>query len=260
MSTDTISEAPGPDISDIMTDWILIREVHDIHPDIARAARERLHRRYGHAIQLYLRKALRGRPAADDIYQEFAIRLCEGRFKHADPDHGKFRKYLKTSLHNLVNDHYRREPTFAPLPPDFAERSTENESGDLVDEFNGVWRDQLLARAWEHLKECERMSPDRPYATVLGKQVEDPDLRRADIAAFISKRRGKPVTDQWIGRLLHEARVLLQERIIHEVQLSLDHPTLDNIESELADLQLLRYCRKALEHRRARLNEARNAN
>ncbi len=47
---------------------------------------------------------------ADDQFQEFAVKFLSGGFDSYNPNKGRFRDYLKTSLRNQVFRTYRRQP------------------------------------------------------------------------------------------------------------------------------------------------------
>ena len=75
----------GPDrLSAVSTMWTVLRQAHGGHPDQVTQARELLLARYGGAVRRYLMTLLRDPHAADDLTQEFAIRLVTGKFHAAD--------------------------------------------------------------------------------------------------------------------------------------------------------------------------------
>src|SRR6267143_1938535 len=51
--------------------------------------------RYGRAMQLYLVVLLKNRHDAEDVAQEFFLRITRAGFMHARRDRGRFRDYLK---------------------------------------------------------------------------------------------------------------------------------------------------------------------
>src|SRR5262245_413722 len=105
----TDGDLPRSRLGDISTHWTTVAQAGGGPPEVAARARERVLARYGEAIRRYLVKSLRGPDAADEVYQEFALRLCGGGLRGADPSRGRFRHYLKTTLHHLIVDHLRRE-------------------------------------------------------------------------------------------------------------------------------------------------------
>ena len=66
-------------------------------------------RRYGPAIYKYLRGSLRDQTAADEMYQEFALRFLQGAYASADPSRGRFRNFLRTILVRLVTEYHRKK-------------------------------------------------------------------------------------------------------------------------------------------------------
>src|SRR5262245_57328630 len=93
-------------LSGISTLWSTFFQAHK-SGDAAVAARQALLERYSGAVYRYLLGAVRNEDTAADLTQEFALRFLRGDFHRADPQRGRFRDYLKTSLIHLVNDHHR---------------------------------------------------------------------------------------------------------------------------------------------------------
>jgi hypothetical protein len=50
--------------------------------------------------------------------------------------------------------------------------------------------------------------------------------------------------------LIHRAREQFADLLLDEIMPSLERPTLDTLEEELIDLDLIEYCRGALDQRR----------
>src|SRR5450631_2517731 len=87
------------------TRWTLVVAAGAPHRKEARPALVSLCEGYWYPLYAYLRR--RGYPAdqAQDLTQEFFMRLLEGRYlDRADPEKGRFRSFLLTSLKFLVAD------------------------------------------------------------------------------------------------------------------------------------------------------------
>src|SRR4051794_2060782 len=87
------------------TRWTLVVAAGDPHRKEARPALVSLCENYWYPLYAYLRR--RGHPAdqAQDLTQEFFVRVLEGRYlDHADPEKGRFRAFLLTSLKFFVSD------------------------------------------------------------------------------------------------------------------------------------------------------------
>lgn len=69
-------------ISRIPTAWTMVREAHGDHTQV-QLAQQQLLDRYGGAIKRYALSALRDEDAADEVYQEFALRFVRGDFGNA---------------------------------------------------------------------------------------------------------------------------------------------------------------------------------
>src|SRR5215218_5179677 len=95
-------------LSRIETLWPAVERAHGAPPEESAAAMWDLLRRYRGAVYRYLAGAVRDPDAADELFQEFALRFLRGDFRRADPGRGRFRDYVKSALINLVNDHHSR--------------------------------------------------------------------------------------------------------------------------------------------------------
>jgi RNA polymerase sigma-70 factor (ECF subfamily) len=229
--------------------WSLVCQAHQGPEDAMRSARQRLLERYGGAARRYLLGALHDPDAADELFQEFALQFLRGGFRRADPEHGRFRNYLKTVLFRLVVHHRRRQQR-QPLPlcEDAVEAAVGPGLANSEQDFLRSWRDELLARAWHALKRApEQTGP--PFYVVLRFRADHADLRSAEMARRLAAQLGRPLTAAGFRQALHRARERFADALLDEVLHSLDRPTEDQLEQELIDLGLLDYCRPALRRR-----------
>ena len=235
-------------ISRIETIWTLVFDAHRAPPDEATAAQEAVLRRYSTAIYRYLQTALRDPNAADEVFQEFALRFVQGSFRRADPERGRFRHFIKKSLHNLIlNYHQKQNRRPVSLPENVASPSAEEESDAALDrEFNQSWRDEVLARTWEALAKLQAET-GKPYHDVLRFRASHPKLTSGQMAEALSTQLRKPLTDAGVRQTLHRAREKFAELLLDEVARSLQTNDPLQLRQELIDLGLFEYCRPAME-------------
>ncbi len=235
-------------LSRIATQWSIVQDLHGIEPDAVRAAQTALLERYGDAVRRYLLGALRDVEAANELFQEFALKFVRGDFQRASPDLGRFRDYLKGVVFRLIMDHHRRKGRDAKrvdLPMEDAVEPSGPQATELDEAFVRSWRDQLLSRSWDQLSAFERAS-GKPFYTVLRARVDEPEADSTMLAEILSQRVGKKITSDHLRVLLHRARDLFAERLMEEVSHSLHDPSHEMLEQELIALDLHRYCRKRL--------------
>ena len=94
----TMHTLPGPSQFPA-TRWTLVVAAGNPHRKEARSALVSLCENYWYPLYAYLRR--RGYPSdqAQDLTQEFFIRVLEGRYiNRAEPEKGRFRAFLVTSL------------------------------------------------------------------------------------------------------------------------------------------------------------------
>src|SRR6202162_6566585 len=178
------------------TRWTLVVAAGDPQRKEARPALVSLCENYWYPLYAYLRR--RGYPAdeAQDLTQEFFVRVLEGRYlDRADPEKGRFRSFLLTSLKFFVADEadrdraqkrgggmlvplefgsgeerYQREPAHDETP----ERIFERRWGrSVVDRVVERLRDEFVQHGrpehFERLKVFLLGQSETPYAALAGE-------------------------------------------------------------------------------------------
>lgn len=243
-----MNESLANRLSQIATQWSMLQQAHASQEDAARWAQEQLLQRYGGAVRRYLLGCVRQPDVADELYQEFAIRLLQGGLKGARPDKGQFRHYLKGVLFHLLADHHqriKRQPGgwTSQLPEPAADEQSLGQAHDA--QFSADWRAELLAQAWEQLQRDDGQS-GQPFFKVLAYRRDHPQERSEAMAEKLSQTLEKPLTAENVRQLLHRARERFADLLLDQVMHSLSQPSLAALQEELADLQLLQYCQPAL--------------
>ena len=145
------------------TRWTLVVAAADPQRKEARSALVALCENYWYPLYAYLRR--RGYPAdeAQDLTQEFFMRVLEGRYlDRADPERGRFRAFILTSLKFFVADeadrqraHKRGGGVLVPLEfPPGEERYQREPVSDETPEriFERRWALSVLDRVVERLR------------------------------------------------------------------------------------------------------------
>ena len=242
---------PDPDIqqhlSDIATHWTMLRQAHGGGADEAAAARQALMERYCGAVFRYLLRKVRDASVAEDLTQEFALRFIQGRFERADRERGRFRDYVRGALFRLVQDHYR-EQARGPRPVALEhDPAGPDEQAEADRTFRESWRQELLARAWRALE----AETGQPFYAVLRLRADQPDSTGAQMAELLTVRLGRAITSANLRQLLHRARERFAELLLDDIRESLEDAPPERVAEELAELNLLKYCKDALAKRQA---------
>jgi RNA polymerase sigma factor (sigma-70 family) len=195
--------------------------------------------RYGRAIRKYLDALLKNTHDTDDVSQDFLLRVLEHGFAGADPDRGRFRDYLKRAVRNAALTRLRRKAS-TPVTPGMLEDLAAEE------EFVRDWRRCLLDRAWRGLESHQRRSPGNLFHTVLRLAVDHPEEDSEQLAARAAERSGRPLRADAFRKQLSRARKLFAQLLIQEVAQTLEKPTPELLEEELAELGLMEYVREHL--------------
>ena len=206
-------------LEQISTVWGTVEDANRASPE----AQRQLLDRYGSAVRRYLLGALRNAEAADDLFQEFFLRLVRGDLSNANPERGRFRYFVKGVLFNLIADYHRRRGRTIPLTADVADRVDPEAQSNADMEFQRGWREQLLARAWSDLEKMER-STGQPFHTVLRLRADQPDLGSGQLAEILSAKLERPSNSAWVRQTLHRAREKFVELLLDGVAQTLEQP------------------------------------
>lgn len=242
-------------LSRITTLWTHVVQAHGDDPEAIRAAQTQIMQRYSRAVYRYLLKVVGDADGADEVFQEFALQFVRGGFRHASPERGRFRDYLKTSILNLVRRHRRRGANQAvgalgttalvELP---AEGDAPDQQMDV--QFVESIREELLGRTWNSLKQFEHNS-GRLYFTLLDYRAANPTATAEQAAAFLSNKVGpeKSYSAAAARKLLQRAREKFAEILLDELAAASDCSDLETLEEEAGELGLMPYCRAGLKRR-----------
>lgn len=237
-------------LSELKTLWSVVHQAHEGPLAEQQAARQALWQRYGGAAYRYLLGSLRDRDAAEELFQEFALRFVRGDFHRAAHERGRFRQFLKTALFHLIIDYHRsKRGQLRPMPEDVTEPAAVDDSPPASDSvFLDSWRDELLAGAWARLKDLEEKSGTAFY-TVLRYRADHVDESSEQMAHSLNMQMEKQLTPAGVRQLVHRAREKFADFLLDQVVQSLQSTDTDELEQELIDLGLLEYCRPALQRR-----------
>jgi RNA polymerase sigma factor (sigma-70 family) len=213
-------------LEDISTEWDIVRD-----PALFVL-------RYAPAIQRYMRALIRNRHDAEEVVQDFFLRVTQhGLFRPSRG--GRFRDYLKAAVRNAALNHLRRNR--APKPIDFSmlQDSIPQKTQTTADQvWAAEWRKCLLERSWQALKEHQDQSPGNLFHTVLNVVVDNPFDDSQTLAARTSALIGRPLRAEAFRKQVSRARRLLAKFIVREVAQTLNEPTSKQIKDELIALSL----------------------
>jgi len=240
-------------ISQLQTRWSLVRQAHGEDPAAARDALTMLVHRYQTAVYRYLLCLVRQSDVADELFQEFALKLARGDLRNASSERGQFRKYLKTVLFSLVRNHHSKKLQQQRLQERIGVNAdTDLADSDPSDDFDNAWRSALLSRTWAALRDRDQRTGQH-FFEVLHLRAENPELKSSQMAEQLNQA-GKfepPLSAENTRKLLQRAREMYADLLLEEVGASLETDDLERLEEEIAALNLYNYCRPALDRRRA---------
>ncbi len=237
-------------LSRLSTSWTLVEQARGGPEEAEAAAQAALLERYQEAIYRHLLRGTRSPTAADELFQEFALRFLRGDFRRAEETRGRFRDYVRAALNNLISTHRAREARKAKQAhlQQAEEVPEEAAPADLDQEFLTSWRQGLLDRAWQGLAALEQPGSP-PYYTALRLRYEKPDCNSGELAKALTGQ-GQAYTEAGLRKLVQRARELFTDLLLDEIARSLGTSDVEELEREVIDLGFQAYCKRALERRR----------
>jgi len=202
--------------------------------------------RYAPAIQRYLRALMGNDHDADEVAQEFLLKVTQLGFQRIGADRGRFRDYLIVSVRNAALTFLRRKRTEARRLATL-EQLLPQETYEAADrEYQQEWQRCILDKAWRNLHQHERSSPGNLFYTSLKLAADFPTEDSVALAERASRASGTPLRSDAFRKQLSRARRLFAELIINEVRCTLDDPEPGAVEEELAELGLMHFVKPYL--------------
>jgi len=202
--------------------------------------------RYEPAIRRYLTAILKDMDAAEEVSQEFLVRVFDKSFHVDRVKTARFRDYLKAAVRNTAMSYLRRKPlpTANAAELDNVASPVNEERDDPV--WTANWRKCLIERVWQALESKQRNSESCYYYTVLKYVSEHPNATSQMVAQHVSDQIGRPYRADACRQQYARARRQFAELIIVELRASLADPSFETLEAELIDLDLMKYVRDYL--------------
>src|SRR5205085_1288538 len=210
------NEEAGPSdrLDAIATEWAVI---HDPAQFV---------RRYAPAVQSYLSAIIKNPHDAEDVAQDFFLRVAKHGFVRARKDRGRFRDYLKAAVRNAAINFLRRKQHSKPAGSgifQFAEPDKDKRRRDQA--WLAHWRQCLLDRARKALEKHQKGAPGNLFSTVLDLLIEYPRDDAKSLAARTSAITGRPLRPDAFRKQVSRARFMLAKLLVREVIQTLDRPT-----------------------------------
>lgn len=203
--------------------------------------------RYAPAIRKYLDALIANPHDAEEVAQDFLVRMLQKGFANANPESGRFRDYLKKAIRNAALTRLRRRKLAIQGNTDLLQFIVADEPTSAPDDvWREDWRHCMLNRVWQALDHHQRRSSGNLCYTVLRLTVDHPDADSEELAARASEVAGHLMRPDAFRKQLSRARRLFAHFLVEEVAQTLQQPTADRIEEELIDLGLMALVRDFL--------------
>jgi DNA-directed RNA polymerase specialized sigma24 family protein len=240
-------------LSQLTTRWSVIFDACHGPDHSDRAAQAQVLERYCAAIYRYAVRVLSDPDLAEEVCQEFAYRFVRGDFHRADPAKGRFRDYVKKAVIHLLGEFHRDRKARArvtPLESEVADETPPTPTPLDVHEaeFIALWRKELINRAWDEM-EVQQSATGPPYYAALRLKAEEPEISAVGLADRLRNLEKGDYSAAGVRQVLHRSREIFAEKLLAEVRRSILSDDDDVLADELAELDLLTYCRQALKRK-----------
>src|SRR5215831_7056862 len=219
------------------TRWTMVVAAGDPHRKEARSALAALCENYWYPLYAFLRRRGYAADQAQDLTQEFFIRVLEGRYlDRADPEKGRFRAFLLTSLKFFVSDEQDRNRAQkrgggALLPLEFSSGEERYQREPVHDEtperiFERRWALSVLDRVVESLRrEFVQHGRTEHFERLKVFLLGQPDAPYVSLALEMNTSEGA------LKVAIHRLRKRYRELFRHEIANTVADPA--DVESEL---------------------------
>jgi len=200
---------------------------------------------YAPAIRKYFLAIVHNRDDAEEAIQDFLVKIIQTGFGNVQADRGRFRDYLKAAARNAALTRLRQSSVARRArarAKELLPQSNETAEREWCDE----WRRCVMERAWRSLENYQiRTRGNFAYTALqLVLKHQDEDARRLAIRASAVVR--ETVSPEAFRKQLSRARRVFARMLLTQVAETLQNPSPDQVEDELADLGLMQYVRDFL--------------
>ena len=218
------------------TRWSLIAAAAHARPALARDALEQLCRVYRPPVLAYLRRSGHAQADAEDLTQAFFVRFIErGWYRDADPERGRFRALLLTSLRRFALDQRlaehaaKRGGGMHGDDDDIEQVQGEGETPEQA--FTRAWMGTILGSAWERLQDEWSRAGKREQFARLSPLL----LERAEFAELNALARELDLRPNTLAVQVHRIRQRLRQLVRLELLQTVG--SREALEQELAELR-----------------------
>jgi len=225
----------APGLEEISTRWTMI---HDPVQFVMR---------YAPAIRKYLAALLKNSHNAEEVAQEFLLKGLLQGFVRTEQLRGKFRFYLKTAVRNAALTHLQRQRKNEAGLADLAQLADpHDEPAESDQEWVDEWRGCVIDRALQGLDHHQQRTSGNLFHTVVRLSLDFPNEDSTALAARASQMAGRPIAPAAFRKQLSRARRQFAELLLAEVTQTVEDPSPERVQEELAELGLLVHVRDYL--------------
>ncbi len=232
------------------TDWGLLKNLHGNDPELRSAGLNILAGRYWRPVYCFLRRSGHDDTEAKDLTQAFFTEWIErDGFAKADPDKGRFRSFMLTSLKRFVSNERRAENTQRRKPVAglvSLEALMENETHPFEPQDDGLTPDKIFDRQWavglvmrvisRFETEC-RNTDKAAHCDIFLQRIIAPILHGAREQPLADLGAKYGITEKQAGNCLLTAKRVYRRMMEDEIRLYAK--TEEDVDDEIRELFLI---------------------
>jgi DNA-directed RNA polymerase specialized sigma24 family protein len=200
---------------------------------------------YAPAIRKYFLAIVHNRDDAEEAIQDFLVKIIQTGFRNIEADRGRFRDYLKAAVRNAAITRLRQSA--AARRAQARVKEVLPESHETADrEWCDEWRRCVVERAWRTLENYQVRTRGNFAYTALQLVLKHHDEDASRLAMRASAVVRGTVSPEAFRKQLSRARRVFARMLLTQVAETLQDPSPDQVEDELADLGLMQYVRDFL--------------
>ena len=178
--------------------------------------------RYARAIQKYVTAIVRNPHDAEEVAQDFLVKVFDKGFCPENVSRGRFRDYLKSAVRYVAISHLRKRRSTELSEEMLASIIQPDSDADRA--WSSEWQSCVLERTWQSLELHQQQTPDNWFYSVLRLHTDNPASSSEEHAARLSEQLGRPVRADAFRQQVRRARKHFAKLIVAEVRQTLQQP------------------------------------
>lgn len=214
------------------------------------AERQRFIERYQKAVMAFLKTKMGDAQASEAVWDLFVEKCMAGKLGGYDPSRS-FRTYLKTVLRNTCYEYLRKKPQSMAKLDSMADAIPDISDSEADEAFDRTLVQSLFNAALSAVRTIDVLQYVclKLNAEALSAGVSPPST--SELAKVLSLESGRTISRDNAKQIKSRASKQFSKQLIDEVAKLICSDDLGEVEATLGEMGILKYCKNALQKRRA---------